>query len=348
MSLPGAATGSTPAARSTAAASRTALGATASPRQVGNSTTIERSSYGHAASRLSPTGRRQMTVHITSVALSFGADQVLDDVSAIVRPRDRIALVGRNGAGKTTLLRMVAGELAPERGDISVTTGTRIALHDQRPPLASRHDARGVRGRWRGGRRTARNRTARAGAADGRRRDRCGGDAPLRRRPARVRAGRRLRLAGAAGKRRPRPGIHARRSGAAAEKLLRGRADPSVADPRAGRRARRAAAGRAHQPPRYRRHRVAGGAHRQPRCRCAVRLTRPLVSGVGGQRRAADRARPGPVREGHLLTLPAGGGRAPGSTVRARTIASRPNSRICSGSSTGSGTAPSPARRSPS
>ena len=52
-----------------------------------------------------------MTVHITSVALSFGADQVLDDVSAIVRPRDRIALVGRNGAGKTTLLRMVAGEL---------------------------------------------------------------------------------------------------------------------------------------------------------------------------------------------------------------------------------------------
>ncbi len=78
-----------------------------------------------------------MTVHITSVALSFGADQVLDDVSAIVRPRDRIALVGRNGAGKTTLLRMVAGELAPERGDISVTTGTRIALHDQRPPLAS-------------------------------------------------------------------------------------------------------------------------------------------------------------------------------------------------------------------
>ncbi len=78
-----------------------------------------------------------MTVHITSVALSFGADQVLEDVSAIVRPRDRIALVGRNGAGKTTLLRMVAGELAPERGDISVTTGTRIALHDQRPPLAS-------------------------------------------------------------------------------------------------------------------------------------------------------------------------------------------------------------------
>ena len=78
-----------------------------------------------------------MTVHITSVALSFGADSIIDDVSAIIRPRDRVALVGRNGAGKTTLLRMVAGELTPDRGEISVTAGTRIALHDQRPPLAS-------------------------------------------------------------------------------------------------------------------------------------------------------------------------------------------------------------------
>ncbi len=78
-----------------------------------------------------------MTVHITSVGLSFGADMILDDVSAIIRPRDRVALIGRNGAGKTTLLRMVAGELTPDKGEISVTTGTRIALHDQRPPLAS-------------------------------------------------------------------------------------------------------------------------------------------------------------------------------------------------------------------
>ncbi len=78
-----------------------------------------------------------MTVHITSVALSFGGDEVLSDVSAIVRPRDRVALVGRNGAGKTTLLRLLAGELQPDKGEITITSGTRIALHDQRPPLAS-------------------------------------------------------------------------------------------------------------------------------------------------------------------------------------------------------------------
>ncbi|MGN6377552.1 MAG: ABC-F family ATP-binding cassette domain-containing protein [Gaiellales bacterium] len=78
-----------------------------------------------------------MTVHVTSVALSYGADEVLSDVSFILRPRDRVALVGRNGAGKTTLLRMLAGELGPDRGEISIPSSTRVALHDQRPPLAS-------------------------------------------------------------------------------------------------------------------------------------------------------------------------------------------------------------------
>jgi ATP-binding cassette, subfamily F, member 3 len=77
-----------------------------------------------------------MTVHVTSLALSYGADEVLADVSAIIRPRDRVALVGRNGAGKTTLLRLLAGELTPDRGEISLPAGTRVALHDQRPPLA--------------------------------------------------------------------------------------------------------------------------------------------------------------------------------------------------------------------
>lgn len=77
-----------------------------------------------------------VTVHITGVRLSYGADEVLQGVSAIVRPRDRVALVGRNGAGKTSLLRLVAGKLQPDAGEVSVTSGLRVALHDQRPPLA--------------------------------------------------------------------------------------------------------------------------------------------------------------------------------------------------------------------
>jgi ATP-binding cassette subfamily F protein 3 len=76
-----------------------------------------------------------MALHLTQIQRSFGGDEVLRDVSAIVRPRDRVALVGRNGAGKTTLLRIIAGELDTEGGSVSMTAGTRVALHDQRPPL---------------------------------------------------------------------------------------------------------------------------------------------------------------------------------------------------------------------
>ena len=47
---------------------------------------------------------------------------------------DRMTLAGRNGAGKTTLLRMLAGETGTDGGELVFEKGTRIALHDQRPP----------------------------------------------------------------------------------------------------------------------------------------------------------------------------------------------------------------------
>jgi ATP-binding cassette subfamily F protein 3 len=47
---------------------------------------------------------------------------------------DRMTLAGRNGAGKTTLLRMVSGETGVDGGELAFEKGTRIALHDQRPP----------------------------------------------------------------------------------------------------------------------------------------------------------------------------------------------------------------------
>jgi ATP-binding cassette subfamily F protein 3 len=47
---------------------------------------------------------------------------------------DRMTLAGRNGAGKTTLLRMVCGETGIDGGELVFEKGTRVALHDQRPP----------------------------------------------------------------------------------------------------------------------------------------------------------------------------------------------------------------------
>jgi ATP-binding cassette subfamily F protein 3 len=61
--------------------------------------------------------------------------QLFDNVSFKVERRDRVALSGPNGAGKTTLLRILNGETDHQGGDLVFSKGTRVALHDQRPPL---------------------------------------------------------------------------------------------------------------------------------------------------------------------------------------------------------------------
>ena len=65
----------------------------------------------------------------------LGGDPLFDGVSFKVERRDRVALAGPNGAGKTTLLRALVGETSLQGGELAFQKGTRVALHDQRPPL---------------------------------------------------------------------------------------------------------------------------------------------------------------------------------------------------------------------
>jgi len=68
----------------------------------------------------------------------LSGEPLFDGVSFKVERRDRLALAGPNGAGKTTLLRAIAGETSLQGGELAFEKGTRIALHDQRPPALSR------------------------------------------------------------------------------------------------------------------------------------------------------------------------------------------------------------------
>ena len=65
----------------------------------------------------------------------LAGDPLFEGVSFKVERRDRVALAGPNGAGKTTLLRALAGETSLQGGELAYQKGTRVALHDQRPPL---------------------------------------------------------------------------------------------------------------------------------------------------------------------------------------------------------------------
>src|SRR5438128_10387070 len=64
----------------------------------------------------------------------IGGRPLLRAVSFKLERRERMTLAGRNGVGKTTLLRMLAGQTAIDRGELSVAKAARVALHDQRPP----------------------------------------------------------------------------------------------------------------------------------------------------------------------------------------------------------------------
>ena len=71
----------------------------------------------------------------TNLRKELAGGLLFDGVSFKVERRERLALSGPNGAGKTTLLRMLAGETGIGGGQLVLDKGTRVALHDQRPPL---------------------------------------------------------------------------------------------------------------------------------------------------------------------------------------------------------------------
>ncbi len=73
----------------------------------------------------------------TSLDVHVGGKLLFADVSFKLEPGERMTLSGRNGAGKSTLLRVLAGELSPDSGSLTVQRGARLALHDQRPPRES-------------------------------------------------------------------------------------------------------------------------------------------------------------------------------------------------------------------
>jgi ATP-binding cassette subfamily F protein 3 len=74
-------------------------------------------------------------VQAVGLTKSFGARTLFEGVSVRLEPGDRLAVVGRNGVGKTTLLRCIAGQVAPDAGEVVLPRGAVVALHDQRPPL---------------------------------------------------------------------------------------------------------------------------------------------------------------------------------------------------------------------
>ncbi|GIM60931.1 ABC-F family ATP-binding cassette domain-containing protein [Capnocytophaga canis] len=68
---------------------------------------------------------------VNGLAVEFGGTTLFSDVSFVINPKDRIALMGKNGAGKSTLLKILAGVREPSRGGVSYPKDFTIAYLPQ-------------------------------------------------------------------------------------------------------------------------------------------------------------------------------------------------------------------------
>lgn len=79
-----------------------------------------------------------MSVLIAARGLShaFGSRPLFEGVTFTLLAGERVGLIGPNGAGKSTLLRILAGTLAPDRGEVTRQSGLRVGFMAQTPVLA--------------------------------------------------------------------------------------------------------------------------------------------------------------------------------------------------------------------
>ena len=74
-------------------------------------------------------------IGLNRVRKNFGFRNVLDGASMEIHTGERAAIVGPNGAGKSTILRLIAGDEAPDAGEVSLRRGARMGVLWQIPPL---------------------------------------------------------------------------------------------------------------------------------------------------------------------------------------------------------------------
>ncbi len=78
-------------------------------------------------------------ISVEHLSVEFSARPLFTDVSFVINPKDRIALVGKNGAGKSTLLKILSSQQEPTAGTVSVQNGTTIGYLPQVMVLSDEH-----------------------------------------------------------------------------------------------------------------------------------------------------------------------------------------------------------------
>ncbi|WP_423999379.1 ABC-F family ATP-binding cassette domain-containing protein [Maribacter sp. IgM3_T14_3] len=70
-------------------------------------------------------------ISVDNLAVEFSGTTLFSDVSFVINPTDKIALMGKNGAGKSTMMKIIAGEQKGTRGNVRVPKDAVIAYLPQ-------------------------------------------------------------------------------------------------------------------------------------------------------------------------------------------------------------------------
>ena len=70
-------------------------------------------------------------VEIHDLNKAFGDQIIVSGLDLVIRPGERLGVVGDNGTGKTTLIRMITGDELPDSGTLRLGPRTRMAVLDQ-------------------------------------------------------------------------------------------------------------------------------------------------------------------------------------------------------------------------
>lgn len=75
-------------------------------------------------------------ISINNLSVEFSARPLFSDISFVINPTDKIALVGKNGAGKSTMLKILSGLQSPTSGNISKPNDVTVGYLPQQMKLA--------------------------------------------------------------------------------------------------------------------------------------------------------------------------------------------------------------------
>lgn len=73
----------------------------------------------------------KQVIELTNIEKKFDQQQIIHNFSRLIKPGDRIGIIGPNGSGKTTLLNMMANRMKPDAGEISIGETVKIGYYTQ-------------------------------------------------------------------------------------------------------------------------------------------------------------------------------------------------------------------------